>query len=152
MTLTKTTGDGLYFTKQRDKTQTTQISNAVYMIPHNNTYQTNDLQKTETINRTQNRRYLSISFSFCKETEGLLGPTIQRRYPRRHENLIIYRYYCKGSTFYSFILRPWVEVRPGIEPRSPNWYTRQRTTTLPLLVNRHCMVYNLPHIPLTRAE
>ena len=46
----------------------------------------------------------------------------------------LYRYYCKGSTFYSFILRPWVEVRPGIEPRSPNWYRRQRTTTLPQLV------------------
>ena len=30
-------------------------------------------------------------------------------------------------------LRPWVEVRPVIEPRSPNWYRRQRTTTLPLV-------------------
>ena len=38
------------------------------------------------------------------------------------ESLIIYWCKCNGSTFYSIILRPWVEVQPRIEfePASPS--------------------------------
>ena len=39
--------------------------------------------------------------------------------PRRRESLTIYwRCQCKGSSFSSIILSPWVEVRPRIEPGS----------------------------------
>ena len=61
----------------------------------------------------------------CCET----GPTVFRPYPRRQESLTICRHHHKGSTFFSVISRPWVLVRPGLEPAtscsadrsSPNW-------------------------------
>jgi len=61
----------------------------------------------------------------CCET----GPTVFRPYLRIIESLTVYRCHCKGSTFSSVILRPWVLVRPGFEPttsrsadrRSLNW-------------------------------
>ena len=47
------------------------------------------------------------------------GPLVFRPYPRRLECLTIYRCYNKGSTFSSVISRPWVLVRPGLNPRPP---------------------------------
>ena len=46
------------------------------------------------------------------------GPTVYSPYPRRLESLTIWWCNCKGSTFYSVILRPWVLVRPDAQPTS----------------------------------
>ena len=55
------------------------------------------------------------------------GPPTYRPYPRRLESLTICRWYYKGSTFSSVILRPWVLVR-----------SESRTHDLP----RHSPVHN----------
>jgi hypothetical protein len=50
--------------------------------------------------------------------------------PRRRESLTIYwRCQCKGSSFSSSILSPWVEVRPRIEPSLSAWKANAVTTT-----------------------
>ena len=46
-------------------------------------------------------------------------PTVYSPYPRRPESLTIFRCNCKGSTFSSVILRPWVLVRPYSNSRPP---------------------------------
>ena len=66
-----------------------------------------------------------ISAGKCCETE----PAVFRLHPRRLESLTVRRCHYKGSTFFSFIQRSWVLVRPGFEPatfrsadgRSINW-------------------------------
>ena len=55
------------------------------------------------------------------------GPPTYRPYPRRLESLTICRWYYKGSTFSSVILRPWVLV-----------WSEYRTHDLP----RHSPVHN----------
>ena len=60
------------------------------------------------------------------------GATVYRPYPRRLESLPVCRCLYKGSTFSSVISRPWVLVRPGLEPaasrtadrRLSNWANR----------------------------
>ena len=47
------------------------------------------------------------------------GPLVFLPYPRRLECLTVCRCYNKGSTFSSVISRPWVLVRPGLNPRPP---------------------------------
>ena len=64
------------------------------------------------------------------------GPTVFRPYLRILESLTVYRCHCKDGTFSSVILRPWVLVRPGFEPktsrsadrRSPNWANQAAVT------------------------
>ena len=59
------------------------------------------------------------------------------------ESLTIYWCQCQGSTFSSIILRPWVEVRPRIEPRFPILKgKRGGPTTLQVLV-KHRNVFAL---------
>ena len=47
------------------------------------------------------------------------GPPACSPHPRRLESLTICWCNCKGSTFYSVILRPWVLLRPESNSRPP---------------------------------
>jgi hypothetical protein len=64
-------------------------------------------------------------------------------------SLTIYWCQCKGSSFPSIILRPWVEVQ-GLNPGLPVWKASLVTTTPRVLVNFSlyiyftCMVWWLP--------
>ena len=56
------------------------------------------------------------------------GPPAYRPYLRRRENLIIYRCQSNVTTFSLVILKPWVLVRLGIEPRpyrSKVWFSTE---------------------------
>ena len=63
-----------------------------------------------------------------------MGPTVYSPYPRRLESLTMYKCNCKGSTFSSVILRPWVMVRPELNPRSLAWQPVAQPTEPPCAV------------------
>ena len=60
------------------------------------------------------------------------GPTVKSPYPRRLESLTICGCNCKGSTFSSVILRPWVMVWPKSNSRPPAWKPDAQTTEPPV--------------------
>ena len=62
------------------------------------------------------------------------GPMVYRPYPRRLGSLTICWFNCKGNTFYSVILRPWVLVRPESNSRPPAWQPDVPPTEPPVAV------------------
>ena len=96
---------------------------------------------------------VDVSFSFRIVVWVLLCPTRTNQwkccetgpYPRKLERLTVCRCHCKGITFSSVILRPWVLVLPVFEPttfrstdrRSPNWANQAAAIIMALEVCRY---------------
>ena len=96
---------------------------------------------------------VDVSFSFRIVVWVLLCPTRTNQwkccetgpYPRKIESLTVCRCHCKGITFSTVILRPWVLVLPVFEPttfrstdgRSPNWANQAAAIIMALEVSRY---------------
>ena len=96
---------------------------------------------------------VDVSFSFRIVVWVLLCPTRTNQwkccetgpYPRKLESLTVCGCHCKGITFSSVILRPWVLVLPVFEPttfrstdrRSPNWANQAAAIIMALEVSRY---------------
>ena len=62
---------------------------------------------------------------------------IVQAYPRRLESLTIRWCNCKGSTFYSVFLRPWVKFRSESHSRPPAWQPNAELTESPVQLPRN---------------
>ena len=63
-----------------------------------------------------------------------MGPLVYSPYPTRLESLTMCRCNCKGSTFSSVILRPWVLVRLESNSWPPAWHPDAQPLTVFVII------------------